>query len=304
MEIHGLRSPYETVGGLVYFGRMIDKIRLEAEGVLPAEYRPFLGGTNPLSFDARCCRFLRIDFHAFSARVVEGWTDDALFQWTCTHGQKPSEVETEVWNAFMQKRGWRDPSSGRLCQRKQEWGIADPRVSSFFDFLDADEGRSPRFPEDPPTNSEPVFGTARIPGLRSAWDKIGGIVHFGRMLDKMRLFQQGKLPPGWVESKGSVRGFDGSCCRFLHVEYAELEKETLSGAGDEEVLQWAFAHGRKPADEEVDIWNDFLSKRCWRDQYVPRLLFRLQEAGMPSGLCLTMFDLIDLEEGRTPMVHS
>jgi Domain of unknown function (DUF5069) len=39
MQVEGLRSPYEKVGGLVYFGRMLDKIRLFAKDELPSEYR-------------------------------------------------------------------------------------------------------------------------------------------------------------------------------------------------------------------------------------------------------------------------
>ena len=70
------------------------------------------------------------------------------------------------------------------------------------------------------------------------------------------------------------------------------------GQSDGKVLEWAFAHGRKPSDEEIEIWNACLSKRCWRDQYTPRLHFRLEEAGMPIGAALTMFDFIDLDESR------
>ncbi len=67
MEIDGLRSPYELVGGLVYFGRMIDKIRLHSAGMLPAEYQALLGAANSRSFDARCCRFLQIDYPALAS---------------------------------------------------------------------------------------------------------------------------------------------------------------------------------------------------------------------------------------------
>ena len=35
--VPGLRSPREEVEGLVYFGRMVDKLRLEQAGQLPAE---------------------------------------------------------------------------------------------------------------------------------------------------------------------------------------------------------------------------------------------------------------------------
>ena len=34
MKGFGLRSPYEKVGGLFYFGRMVDKIRNHAKGEL------------------------------------------------------------------------------------------------------------------------------------------------------------------------------------------------------------------------------------------------------------------------------
>jgi hypothetical protein len=277
---------------------MIDKIRLNATGLLPSDYQPLLGSNNLRSFDGRCCRFLQIDYAALAAQAIQGGTDEALFQWACTHGRKPSEKDAEIWNAFMQKRGWRDESSGRLREQTRDAGITDCVVSTFFDFFDADEGRPPRFPDDPPTPSEPVRGTARIPDLRSPWEKVGGIVHFGRMLDKIELFHQGKLPRGWAEAKGSVTGFDGVCCHLLRVSYQALEEEKLQGGGDDQMLQWAFAHGRRPSDEEIEIWNDYISKRCWRDQYTPRLYIRLQEAGLPTDSVLTMFDCIDLEEGR------
>lgn len=300
MKIDGLRSPYETVGGLVHFGRMIDKIRLHAAGKLPAEYQAFFGGTKPPGFDARCCRFLRIDHGALSTQVRNGRTDDELFRWVCVHGRKPSGEETEIWNAFMQKRGWRDESTGRLRERLQEAQITDRAAQTFFDYIDADEGRPLRFPADPVPPEQPVCGTAVIPGLRSPYERVGGVVHFGRMLDKIRICAQGKLPPAWVETKGSAQGFDGMCCRFLQVEYAALEDVTLRGKGDDEVLEWAVTHGRKPSVEEIEIWDAFLSKRCWRDPYTPRLHFRLQEAGLPAESALTMFDFIDLDEGRPP----
>ena len=39
-----LRSPADLVGGVVYFGRMIDKLRLHHAGQLPADYVTNLGG--------------------------------------------------------------------------------------------------------------------------------------------------------------------------------------------------------------------------------------------------------------------
>src|SRR6266513_800956 len=84
-----------------------------------------------------------------------------------------------------------------------------------------------------------------IPGLRSPHDQVKGIVYFGRMLDKIRLFEQGKLPEGWRAARGvtAKTNFDSRCCNFLEIDYAALEDETLKGRSDEELLEWAFAHG-------------------------------------------------------------
>src|ERR1700729_4124246 len=60
--VPGLRSPYAKVGRLVYFGRMLDKIRLHAAGRLPADYIENLGDKNPGVFDTRCCRFVRASY--------------------------------------------------------------------------------------------------------------------------------------------------------------------------------------------------------------------------------------------------
>jgi hypothetical protein len=146
-------------------------------------------------------------------------------------------------------------------------------------------------------NSYPTI----IPGLRSPFDQVKGIVHFGRMLDKMRLAAAGKLPPDWEASRGvkSPISFDSLCCKFLQVDYATLEAETIkSGKSDEQLLEWAFQHGRKPTEEEIEIWNAFMTKRGWRDSATKRLHDRLAQIGLASGTVETMFEFIDVDEGR------
>src|SRR5947208_6887142 len=92
-----------------------------------------------------------------------------------------------------------------------------------------------------------------ISGLRSPCDQVNGLVYFGGMLDKIRLAAAGKLPEGWQAARGTAGkgSFDSRCCRFLQIHYAALEAETLKGGSDEELLAWAFAHGRKPSEEET-----------------------------------------------------
>lgn len=139
-----------------------------------------------------------------------------------------------------------------------------------------------------------------IPGLRSPADQVNGLIYFGRMLDKMRLAAAGNLPEGWQPMRGMAQGsFDWRCCTFLHIDYAALEAETVkSGKSDEELLAWAFEHGRKPSEQEIEVWNDFMRKRGWRDTATERLHFRLNEIGLPPEAAETMFEFIDIDEGR------
>ena len=140
-----------------------------------------------------------------------------------------------------------------------------------------------------------------IPGLRSPHDEVKGLVYFGRMLDKMRLAAAGKLPEGWQPMRGTaMKGtFDARCCSFLEIDYVALEAETLKGdKTDEELLEWAYSNGRRPTDEEIEIWNGFMTKRGWRDAGTQRLNERLAEIGLPPGAAQTMFEFIDIDEGR------
>jgi len=140
-----------------------------------------------------------------------------------------------------------------------------------------------------------------IPGLRSPSDQVNGLVYFGRMLDKIRLAAAGKLPEGWQPMRGTAmkNSFDDRCCKFLRIDYAALEAETLKGSkNDEDLLAWAFAKGRKPTEDEIEVWNGFMSKRGWRDGGTQRLNERLTEIGLPPGTVQTMFEFIDLDEGR------
>ena len=135
-----LRSPSVKVGGLVYFARMLDKIRQHAKGELPPEYQANLGR----GFDATCATFLRVDYNRLAERVKQGGgTDEEVLQWCFSMGRQPSEDEIYVWNEFMRKRGWSDEVSETLKRRKKEAGMAGrSEVETMFSFIDADEGRS------------------------------------------------------------------------------------------------------------------------------------------------------------------
>jgi uncharacterized protein DUF5069 len=133
------RSPGAKVGGLVYFGRMLDKIRAHAKGNLPEDYQPNLGK----GFDCWCADVLGIDYGELVARTKEGGTDEEILHWCFTKGRQPTDADMHVWNEFMRKRGWNDEISETLARRKQEAGMADrAEIETMFQFIDADEGRA------------------------------------------------------------------------------------------------------------------------------------------------------------------
>ena len=138
MKDFPVRSPKEKIGGLVYFGRMLDKIRAHARGELPEEYQPNLGK----GFDSKCVDFLRIDYATLAERVKEGGSDEEILAWCFERGRKPNEREMHFWNEFMRKCGWNDEISETLIRRKKEGGLADRAdIETMFQFIDADEGR-------------------------------------------------------------------------------------------------------------------------------------------------------------------
>jgi len=134
----GLRSPYGKVGGLFYFGRMLDKIRSHAKGELPLEYEVNLGK----GLDEKCLTFLRVRYEAVIEYVNLGLTEGAILESCFGMGHRPTEGEIYMWNEFMRKRGWHDDLSEMLDSGKKKEGmLSRSEIQTMFQFMDADEGR-------------------------------------------------------------------------------------------------------------------------------------------------------------------
>jgi gluconokinase len=134
-------SPYENLHGLVYFRRMIDKIRLHADGQLGEDYIPNLGQ----AFDHRCCLLLEVNYEELAAIVRSGLSDEDIWNWVVRQGKAPTEEQIEVWNGFMTKRGWRDEVTSTLQRRLKEGGFEKRTdIQTMFDYIDLDEGRALR----------------------------------------------------------------------------------------------------------------------------------------------------------------
>lgn len=138
------RSPNATVGGIVVFGRILDKIRFFArEGTLPEGYHlGLIEGSR--TFDDRVCRFLGVSFDDLSRRTLQGGSDEDVLEWCFQNGKRPDAEQIEVWNTFMQKRGWRDSASAGLARQKEEAGLGHRNdIDVFFALMDVEEGRLP-----------------------------------------------------------------------------------------------------------------------------------------------------------------
>jgi hypothetical protein len=121
------RSPSELVGGLRYFARMLDKIRLRARGELHSDYHANLGHRK--AADGAMCNFLRIDYQQLRQRVLEGGSDEEVLEWCYQNGRRL-------------KFGWNDLATPTLERRKKELGISDRAdIQTMGDLFDYEEGR-------------------------------------------------------------------------------------------------------------------------------------------------------------------
>ena len=142
-HIPGLRSCYAKIGRFIYFGRMLDKIRLHAAGQLPPEYVEKLGDEQFLTLDGRLCRFLGVPYAAIKARTLEGGSDEEIVEWTQARGTPRTDEECHMWNRFIAKLGWRDERSHVLPQRIIDSGLQGKVVETVIDHIEYDEGRDP-----------------------------------------------------------------------------------------------------------------------------------------------------------------
>ena len=134
------RSPSETVGGMRYFGRMLDKIRLHARGELGEEYHKNLG--NRRAADGVCLNFLRMKFEDLRERVLAGGTDEEILEWCFEKGRRLNDADLVVWNGFMAKFGWNDFATPTLERLKKENGISDrDDIKTIGEVIDYEEKR-------------------------------------------------------------------------------------------------------------------------------------------------------------------
>ena len=92
---------------------------------------------------------------------------------------------------------------------------------------------------------------------------------------------------------------DARICTFLKLEYSQIVSVALSEPDDLRALKKCFEQGRHPTDEELLIFNAFMTKRGWRDEQSEDIRQRKTAMGLEHRDDLqTCFDIHDADEGR------
>lgn len=138
-----LRSPRERLGGYVILPRLIDKVRLHAQGLLPEPYVPFLLRPG-LSLDGRFLAFTGLQPEALRQAVLSNDDDEAILAWVTATALLHTSQEIEAWSDGL-VRLQPDRALARLLGRlspelaKQVEFTQHP----LFDLIDMDERRRP-----------------------------------------------------------------------------------------------------------------------------------------------------------------
>ena len=137
------------------------------------------------------------------------------------------------------------------------------------------------------------------PPFRSPRERVGGLVHLGRLLDKIRLHQRGELPEEYHPNFGLRFGLDGHLCVFVGLEFDALYERVRAGGTDEEIAEWCFERGLRPNKVQARVWNEFARKLGWNDRVSQFVANTLREDGTTdrTDIC-TAFDAMDFREGR------
>ncbi|HEY4485633.1 MAG TPA: DUF5069 domain-containing protein [Nitrospiria bacterium] len=138
---------------------------------------------------------------------------------------------------------------------------------------------------------------------RSPRASLGGYVILPRLIDKVRLHAKGRLPPGYVENllKPGLT-LDGRFLSFTGLDAEELRLAILGSPTDDAVLDWVGKNARPcPAEEkrrwaeEIDAYRPAPDRAAIRARFYPDL------AGRVDLAAISVFEMIDMDEGRIPI---
>ena len=138
-----LRSPRESLGGYILLPRLIDKVRLLAQGQLPQAYAANVLGTG-FTLDGRFLTFTGLNAEALRQVILSSRTDDEVLAWVQEHAKPTTAVEKHTWAEQIDRYR---PDAARVEYRTRVYPELATQVDvsslSVFDLIDMDEGRLP-----------------------------------------------------------------------------------------------------------------------------------------------------------------
>ncbi|MDE3241586.1 MAG: DUF5069 domain-containing protein [Nitrospirota bacterium] len=137
---------------------------------------------------------------------------------------------------------------------------------------------------------------------RSPKAMLGGIMHLGRMIDKVRLRHAGRIQ----DYNYLTAGFDKYLLDLLGLSGEAFERHVLAVGTDEAVLAWVRREGKALTEADIRLWNQGLLKAAPKDEPAQqRFHARLVEIAAKRGVPVeslppvtTWVEAIELDEGR------
>jgi hypothetical protein len=137
---------------------------------------------------------------------------------------------------------------------------------------------------------------------RSPREKVGGMVHLGRLFDKVRLRHRGLIR----DYNYLTVGFDKYLLDCLGLRGEDLERRVLQGGTDDDLLAWVKANGKPLSEAEIRLWNMKIltsepKDEAAKERYKARLVDIAAKRGVPVDSLpkvTTWVEAIDLDEGR------
>ena len=130
---------------------------------------------------------------------------------------------------------------------------------------------------------------------RSPKEKMAGLVHLGRMVDKARAFRENKMADYIYPCS-----FDKIILEFMRIDSETFAIKAM-GCGDDEINAWSQEILKNKTTEEFDFINDQILKRQPDSEDKLKYFYEILNRIDPSREDInTWVDLMDLEEGRLP----
>ncbi|HAP38442.1 MAG TPA: DUF5069 domain-containing protein [Nitrospira sp.] len=141
------------------------------------------------------------------------------------------------------------------------------------------------------------------PTLRSPRERLGGYVILPRLIDKVRLHAQGFLPEPYVPFLlRSGLPLDGRFLAFTGLQPEALREAVLLRNDDRDILAWVTQEAMLHGPQDIEVWSHAL-EQLRPDRVLARFLGRLSPelAKQVDFTQQTLFDVIDMDEGRRPI---